>query len=74
MVQQPSISDTFKQCLISQPTGSLTQCIGMTAISKLQSVDNQPEFDVVDGFTLVKDNNQEYRDAPSYGDPTDFRY
>lgn len=68
------VEDSFKQCLVSQPVGSLGYCIGVGAISKLQSWDNNPEFDLVDGLTLSRDE-QQYREGYNFMDsnPNDLR-
>lgn len=74
-VNHPSIEDSFRQCLISQPSVTLGHCLGVGAISRLQSLDSHQEFNLIDGFTLSRDG-QEYREA-SYNfaerDPSDFR-
>ncbi|CAG9817466.1 unnamed protein product [Phaedon cochleariae] len=69
-----SIGETLRQCLVSQVGGGLGQCLGVGAISKLQSLDADPEFDLVDGVTLTRDG-QEYREAHNFADadPSSFR-
>lgn len=66
--------DKFKQCLLTRPSGSLGYCLGVGAISKLENWDNNPEFDIVDGVTFTKDE-QQYREAYNYidRDPSDLR-
>ncbi|XP_030768094.1 uncharacterized protein LOC115891693 [Sitophilus oryzae] len=77
MPGQSTLSDTFKQCLISyQPSSDLGKCVGLTAISRLQTIDSNPEFDLVDGLTFSRDATQEYRDGTyNYADqdPSDLR-
>nr|XP_023020862.1 uncharacterized protein LOC111509367 [Leptinotarsa decemlineata] len=72
--QSGSIGDTFRQCLISQAPGNLGHCLGVGAITQLQSLDSSPEFDLVDGLTLTRDA-QEYRDVHNFaeGDPSSLR-
>nr|CAI5869980.1 unnamed protein product [Callosobruchus analis] len=77
MVRPPeAFADTFRQCLVSQSTGGLGQCLGIGAIKRLQRLDSSPEFDLIDGVTLIK-NGQEYRDLPAYNfggsDPSSLR-
>ncbi|XP_031349245.1 uncharacterized protein LOC116175309 [Photinus pyralis] len=68
-----ALLDSFNQCLISTPT-SFGYCLGIGALSKLQSIDNNPEYDVVDGVTFAKDE-QEVRESYNFlnRDPGDFR-
>ncbi|KAK5644798.1 hypothetical protein RI129_006098 [Pyrocoelia pectoralis] len=68
-----ALLDSFNQCLISTPT-SFGYCLGIGALSKLQSIDNNPEFDVVDGVTFAKDE-QEVRENSNFlnRDPGDLR-
>ncbi|XP_044271479.1 uncharacterized protein LOC123015670 [Tribolium madens] len=72
-VNHPSIEESFKQCLVSQPSVSLGHCFGVGAISKLRSLDSDQEFDLIDGVTLSR--NQEYRETYNFADrdPGDFR-
>nr|CAH7742930.1 unnamed protein product [Callosobruchus chinensis] len=77
MLRPPeTLTDTFRQCLISQTSGGLGQCLGIGAIQRLQTLDSNPEFDLVDGVTLIR-NGQEYRDLPAYNfgdsDPSSLR-
>lgn len=68
-----SVEETFRTCLITQP--SLNHCIGVGALSKLQSLDSDPQFDLIDGLTLTR-NEQEYRLQDfnfAERDPSDFR-
>ncbi|CAH2013989.1 unnamed protein product [Acanthoscelides obtectus] len=76
MLRPPeTLTDTFRQCLISQPLG-LGRCVGVGAIQRLQALDSSPEFDLIDGITLSRDG-QEFRDLPVYNfaerDPASFR-
>ncbi|RZB40380.1 hypothetical protein BDFB_003543 [Asbolus verrucosus] len=73
-VNHPSIEDSFRQCLITQPSVTLGHCLGVGAISKLQSLDSHQEFDLIDGVTLSR-GQQEYREAYNFADtdPADFR-
>lgn len=77
VVSSPSLEDTFKQCLVSyQPQNDLRRCFGVSTISRLQSLDANPEFDLVDGLTLSRDSTQEFRESSyNYGDrdPSEFR-
>ncbi|CAH0555723.1 unnamed protein product [Brassicogethes aeneus] len=68
------LGGTFRDCLVSQPQ-SLGQCMAVGAISRLQDLDANPEFDLVDGVTLVKDNTQEYREDYNFAgtDTSSFR-
>lgn len=69
--------DPFRQCLISTPGGttSLSYCLGVGAISKLRSLDADREFDIVDGVTFAKDEQQQPREDYNFvdKDPGDFR-
>lgn len=69
-----SLEETFRYCLLSQSRGTLGHCFGVGAMNKLQSLDNSPEFDLVDGVTLTKDA-REFREAYNFaeGDPTSLR-
>lgn len=74
----PGFEDTFKQCIAAQqPDNDLKRCVGFGAISRLQSLDSSPAFDLLDGLTLSRDITQEYREG-AYNfadlDPSDFRY
>lgn len=73
-VTKSTSEETFKQCLVSQPSASLGYCLGVGAISKLQTWDNDPQFDVIDGVTFSRDD-QQYREAYNFidRDPSDFR-
>lgn len=73
LVSQTSGMETFKQCLISTPI-SFGHCLGVGALSKLQSIDNNPEFNVVDGVSFTKDE-QQVRESYNFmdRDPGDFR-
>lgn len=74
-VVPPSAGDSFKQCLITMPSGSFGYCLGVGAISKLRNWDDSPEFDIVDGLTLSRDGKQ-YREEYNYveRDPNDLRW
>ncbi|XP_057652266.1 uncharacterized protein LOC130891493 [Diorhabda carinulata] len=74
-LNESDIVDSFRQCLISQTPGNLGHCLGVEAVTKLQSLDNSPEFDLVDGLTLSRDARQEFRDGYNFQeeDPTNFR-
>lgn len=75
MVNPPGLGEEFRQCALTQPQ-TLGTCIGVGAISRLQYLDNNPEFELVDGVTLMRNNDQEYREefsAPA-ADPSSFRY
>lgn len=67
--------DPFRQCLISTPGTSLGYCIGVGAISKLRSLDADQEFDIVDGVTFAKDEQQQPREGYNFvdRDPGDYR-
>lgn len=67
--------DPFKQCLISTPGTSLGYCLGVGAISTLRSLDADPEFDIVDGVTFAKDEQQQPREGYNFvdRDPGDYR-
>ncbi|XP_045475006.1 uncharacterized protein LOC123680927 [Harmonia axyridis] len=69
LVPQPSVEETFRQCLLATPvgSGSMGQCLGVGVLGRLQSLDNEPEFDLVDGVTLTKDP-KDYREAYSLAD------
>lgn len=70
-----SPENAFKECLVSQSSGSLGYCIGYGALAKLRSFDTSPEFDLVDGLTFTRDEKM-YRDGYSVvseSDPGDFR-
>lgn len=73
-VNHPSIEESFKQCLVSQPSVTLGYCFGVGAISKLRSLDSDHEFDLTDGVTLSR-NQQEYRETYNFADrdPSDFQ-
>ncbi|XP_060529376.1 uncharacterized protein LOC132703877 [Cylas formicarius] len=75
IVNTPSLQESFKQCLVSQPQSTIGYCFGMGAINRLQTWDSNPEFDVIDGVTLTKDLTQEFRDVYNYADqdPSNFR-
>ncbi|XP_065173439.1 uncharacterized protein Osi10a [Atheta coriaria] len=59
-----SPENAFKECLVSQSSGSLGYCIGYGALAKLRSFDTSPEFDLVDGLTFTRDEKM-YRDGYS---------
>lgn len=69
-----SAKESFKDCLIAKPTESLGYCLGVGALTELQILENDPEFSVVDGVTLFKDE-QQYRDAYNFveSDPGNWR-
>ncbi|KAJ3626079.1 hypothetical protein MTP99_016603 [Tenebrio molitor] len=73
-VNHPSVEESFRQCLIAQPSATFGHCFGVGAISKLQSLDVDHEFDLIDGVTLSR-SQQEYREAYNFAerDPADFR-
>lgn len=56
------------------PQGSLGYCLGVGAVEKLRGMDADPEFDVVDGVTFCKDE-EEFREGTGFVDasPGDFR-
>ncbi|KAK4875563.1 hypothetical protein RN001_011985 [Aquatica leii] len=70
---EATLVDSFNQCLIETPT-SLGYCLGVGALSKLQSIDNDPEYDFVDGVTFARDE-QQVRENYNFLDrnPADFR-
>lgn len=74
VIPNNSLEDTFRYCLLSQAKGTLGHCFGVGAINKLQSLENSPEFDLVDGVTLTRDA-REFREVYNFaeGDPTNFR-
>ncbi|ERL86312.1 hypothetical protein D910_03720 [Dendroctonus ponderosae] len=56
LMKAPGLGETFRQCLISyQAQNGLGRCFGVGAISRLQALDSNPEFDFVDGLTLSRD-------------------
>lgn len=69
-----STEDTFRQCLITRPSATLGYCLGAGAISTLQNWDNDSKFDIVDGVSFTRDE-QQYREAYNYvdRDPSDLR-
>lgn len=75
MSLQDTSEDMFRQCLISRPSASLGYCLGVGTISKLQNWENDPKFDVVDGVTFARDE-QQFREAYNFvdRDPSDFRW
>lgn len=74
MIPNSSLEETFRYCLLSQSRNALGHCFGVGAMNKLQSLDNSPEFDLVDGVTLTKDA-REFREAYNFaeGDPSSLR-
>lgn len=78
LVGFPGFEDTFKQCIAAQqPENDLKRCVGFGAITRLQSLDSSPAFDLLDGLTLSREITQEYREG-AYNfadlDPSNFRY
>lgn len=71
--ESPNYKYSFEQCLVSQP-GALGTCLGVGALSKLQSIDDDPAYNVLDGITLLR-NEHLPRSAGSFldRDPTNFR-
>lgn len=67
----PNPQYSFEQCLITKT--SLGYCVGVTALNKLQSIDNDPVFDIVDGVSFIRDE-QRPRTASNFleRDPHDF--
>lgn len=74
VIPNSSLEDTFRYCLLSQSQSTLGHCFGVGAMNKLQSLENSPEFDLVDGVTLTRDA-REFREAYNFadGDPSSFR-
>lgn len=74
MVKTSTTEDPFRQCLLSNTHGTLGYCLAVGAMSKLQRLDADPEFDVMDGVTFERDE-KEYREGFNFieGDPADFR-
>lgn len=74
VIPNTSLEDAFRYCLISQSQSTLGQCFGVGVINKLQSFENSPEFDLVDGVTLTRDA-REFREEYRFddGDPTSLR-
>lgn len=73
-VDTPSLEESFRQCLVSRPANGFGYCMGVGAITKLQNMDGDPEFDLVDGITLTRDQ-QQFREVHNFADtdPSDFR-
>lgn len=69
----PNYKYSFEQCLVSKP-GSFGTCLGVGALSQLQSIDEDPAYSVVDGITLLRDE-QLPRNFGNFleRDPTNFR-
>lgn len=69
----PNYKYSFEQCLLSQPS-SFATCFGVGALSQLQSIDNDPAYDIVDGVTFYRDEQQP-RDTSIFleRDPGNFR-
>lgn len=76
MVKTSMTEDPFRQCLLSNSHGSLGYCLGVGAMSKLERVDADAEFDMVDGLTFERDENKELREGVNFieRDPADFRF
>lgn len=66
--------ESFKECLIAKPSESLGYCLGVGTISELQTLENDPEFSIVDGVKLYKDE-QQYRESYNFveSDPGNLR-
>lgn len=68
----PNPMYSFDQCIVSK--SALGYCVGASALNKLQSIDNDPAYDVVDGLSFIRDeqrprtlNNFLERDPGDYG-------
>ncbi|XP_066145936.1 uncharacterized protein Osi10a [Euwallacea fornicatus] len=77
LVGNTGFEDTFKQCIVGhKPQNDFKKCFGFGAISRLQVLDSNPQFDIIDGLTMSRDMSQEYREG-AYNfadqDPSDFR-
>lgn len=70
----PNHQYSFEQCLLSKPN-SFGTCLGIGALSKLQSIDDDPAYNIVDGVIFLRDEHQP-RDAGYFleQDPSNFRY
>ncbi|XP_044727546.1 uncharacterized protein LOC123291247 [Chrysoperla carnea] len=69
---------TFTECLRTGQAQSVMACAGLTALNKLQSLQSEQSYTLVDGFTLINDINnneqQHTRGIPILErDPSDFR-
>lgn len=68
---------TFTECLRTGQAQSVMACAGLTALNKLQSLQSEQSYTLVDGFTLINDinnNEQHTRGIPILErDPSDFR-
>lgn len=69
-----SSEDAFRRCLVGTPQGSLGYCLGVGAVEKLRGMDADPDFDVVDGVTFAR-NEEQFREGAGFVDldPGDFR-
>nr|XP_022918509.1 uncharacterized protein LOC111427546 [Onthophagus taurus] len=67
-------TESFKHCLISKPNESFGYCLGVGALTKLQTLENNLEFEVTEDLKFTKDD-QQYREAYNFVDsnPGSFR-
>lgn len=76
MPENPPEESPFAYCLRTGQAGSVMACAGLAALNKLQSIQNDPSFNLVDGVTLLKDEHltRGIDGNPFAGrDPSDFR-
>lgn len=67
--------ESFKDCLIAKPSEGLGYCLGVGTLNKLQTLENDPDFGLVDGVRLYKDE-QQYRESYNFvatSDPRSLR-
>lgn len=67
--------ETFEYCLKSEMNPGLVSCVGQQVLSSLYQIDEQNNFTITKGLTMVKDESISQRSVPNLfeQDPMDFR-
>lgn len=67
--------ETFEYCLKNEMNPGLVSCVGQQVLSSLYQIDEQNNFTITNGLTMIKDDSVSQRSVPNLfdQDPMDFR-
>lgn len=67
--------ETLEYCLKTDMNPGLVSCVGQQVLSSLSQIDEQNNFTITNGLTMIKDESVSQRSVPNLfdQDPMDFR-
>lgn len=67
--------ETFEYCLKNEMNPGLISCVGQQVLFSLDQIDEQNNFTITNGLTMIKDEAISQRSVPNLfdQDPMDFR-